>query len=149
MKMSAYNFIQGKVVKNGLWLYLALFFNTAFPLITLPYVTRILGATGFGIFSTVLNVMLYCQTFIEYGFNLSATRRVSLACKDKNELKRIFTRVLCTKCCLTLVCCLCILLYFCFFKVTYTLLICYGVMSIYLYGSCLQQNWLFQGLEEF
>ena len=142
------NLIRNKIIQNGWWLYLALFFNTAFPLLTLPYVSRILGASGYGVFATVLNIMTYCQTFIEYGFNLSATRKIALIKHNRRELNSTFSVVICTKCILMLISIVCIFLYVSLFNISYEIIKCYVIMTIFLLGICLQQNWLFQGLED-
>lgn len=142
------NLIRNKIIQNGWWLYLALFFNTAFPLLTLPYVSRILGASGYGVFATVLNIMTYCQTFIEYGFNLSATRKIALIKHNRRGLNSTFSVVICTKCILMLISIVCIFLYVSLFNISYEIIKCYIIMTIFLLGICLQQNWLFQGLED-
>ena len=46
-----------KAVKNGMWLYLLQIFNMVVPLLTLPYITRILGAKQFGIFTIAVNII--------------------------------------------------------------------------------------------
>lgn len=48
--------IHKKSVKNGLWMYALQFFNMVVPLLTLPYITRVLGTAGYGTFSTALNI---------------------------------------------------------------------------------------------
>ena len=60
-----------KVLKNGIWLTVLQLVNTVIPVITIPYVTRILGANEYGIFSIALNWILYLQVLVEYGFGLS------------------------------------------------------------------------------
>ena len=54
-----------KLLKNGIWLLVLQVFNTVVPMITLPYVTRILGASGYGDFSLALNWILYFQVIVE------------------------------------------------------------------------------------
>lgn len=57
--------LKRKSVKNGAWLYLLQIFNTVVPLLTLPYITRILGAKQYGIFSIAINVIGYYQVVVE------------------------------------------------------------------------------------
>ena len=66
MKLPYKEILKSNTVKNGIWLYILQFFNTVFPLLTLPYVTRILGTNGYGIFSYALNIITYlaCICFI-------------------------------------------------------------------------------------
>ena len=51
--------IKSKAAKNGMWLYVLQLFNTVIPLLTLPYITRILGATEYGNFSVTYNIIGY------------------------------------------------------------------------------------------
>lgn len=63
--------------------------NYIFPLITLPYLMRTLGTEGFGKIALSQAVIQYCILFTDYGFNLSATRRLAIA-QNKNEFDSIF-----------------------------------------------------------
>ena len=67
--------LRKKAFSNGVWLYLLQFFNAVIPLLTLPYIVRILDTENYGIFSVALNIVIYMQVFVEYGFGMSATRK--------------------------------------------------------------------------
>ena len=75
--------LRKKAFNNGVWLYLLQFFNAAIPFLTLPYIVRILDMDKYGIFSVALNIVVYMQVFVEYGFGMSATRKVAI-CQGKN-----------------------------------------------------------------
>jgi len=64
--------------------------NYILPLITLPYLTRVLGAEAFGkvVFAQV--VMTYFVLLVDYSFSWSATRQVSAQRADRDTLSRIF-----------------------------------------------------------
>lgn len=47
-----------------------------FPFITLPYLTRVLSADSYGVVAYVKAVMNYMQVIVDFGFLLSATKRV-------------------------------------------------------------------------
>ena len=91
--MDIMNLLKKKAVKNGAWLYLLQFFNTVVPLLTLPYITRILGVKQYGIFSIAINIIGYYQVVVEYGFAMSATRKVVLSDKNADLLSKIFSAV--------------------------------------------------------
>ena len=74
---------QSKLIKNGLWLFVLQVFNTIAPMLTLPYITRILGPSGYGDFSIALNWVLYFQVIVEYGFAYWGARAVATG-KEKN-----------------------------------------------------------------
>ena len=70
------NVLKSKVFKNGFWLTILQLVNTVIPILTIPYITRILGAEEYGVFSIALNWVTYLQVFVEYGFGLSGARKV-------------------------------------------------------------------------
>ena len=140
--------IRNKNVKNGIWLYLLQVFNTIIPLLTIPYITRVLGRGEYGTFSIALNVMGYLQVLVEYGFGMSATREVAISKKDNERVSKVFTGVLLSRFILLI---LAVGISACYLIVTGAngkLRACMIIMIICLVGYCIQQNWLFQGMQE-
>lgn len=146
------NIAKKKYVKNGIWLYGLQFFNTVLPLVTLPYITRVLGTANYGTFSVVLNFVSYLQVAVEYGFALSATREVALISVDKSDSKDklsiIFSRVISARLFLFLCCLAITLINIVIFNRPKEMNICFFVLSISLIGYVLQENWIFQGKQE-
>lgn len=137
--------IKKRSVKNGLWLYMLQFFNTIVPLLTLPYITRILGANGYGIFSIALNIIGYLQVIVEYGFAMSATREVAVG--GNLNINRLFSEVVYSR--------LVLMVMSVFIAGIYMLTVgnlqsnfCLCLLLFCLPGYCLQMNWLYQGKEE-
>ncbi|QGU31762.1 flippase [Thermochromatium tepidum] len=64
--------------------------NYVIPLITLPYLTRVLGAEAFGKVAFAQVVMTYFVLLVDYGFSWSATRKVAANRSDPAEVNRIF-----------------------------------------------------------
>ena len=93
--------LKSKVFSNGIYLYILQIFNTVLPLITLPYITRILGDSQYGVFSKTFNYITYCQALVEYGFALAGARKVSL-CDSKEERDKVFSNIVYSKMLLTL-----------------------------------------------
>lgn len=143
-----------KVLENGAWLYALQIFNTLIPLLTLPYITRILGPTEYGTFSISLNLVGYFQVIIEYGFGMSATREIALLDSNDDEdakhhaINTLFTSVLMSRVILTIGCLL--------FAMAYGLLqfdrgiqrLSFYVLTVGLVSYCLQVNWYFQGIQQ-
>ena len=140
--------LKNKNVKNGIWLYLLQFFNTIIPLMTIPYITRVLGRGEYGTFSIALNVIGYLQVLIEYGFGMSATREVAISNKEREGLCTIFTGVLFARILLMALGVCISVFYILITGADTTLRLCLIIMLICLVGYCLQQNWLFQGMQE-
>lgn len=66
------------------------------PLITIPYLVRILGPGKYGLVSFAEAFAQYFRMFAAFSFALTATRAISLARNDQEELRRVYSNVLCT-----------------------------------------------------
>lgn len=72
--------------KNTAMLYLMTLATYVFPLITLPYLTRVLEPQYYGIITYMTATMSYFQTFVDFGFNFSATKKIS---QHRNDLQYV------------------------------------------------------------
>jgi PST family polysaccharide transporter len=135
-----------KSVQNGAWMYALQFFNMVVPLLTLPYITRVLGSSMYGTFSTALNIVSYLQVVVEYGFIMSATRKVAI--NGKRDLNKTFTTVVLGRVLLLGICALISLCYVILHIKNKSLCCSFLILLICLLGVCVQMNWLFQGLQE-
>ncbi len=73
-----------------------------FPLISMPYLARVIGADGFGKIAFASAIVVWIQTISDWGFNLTATRDVAQNRNDKEKISRIFSNVLWARCILTI-----------------------------------------------
>lgn len=55
-----------------------------FPLITIPYLTRVLRPDAYAIRAYILAAMTFVQVFLDYGFNAYGTKAIALASGDMN-----------------------------------------------------------------
>jgi len=65
-----------------------------FPLITLPYLARVIGAEGYGKIAFAAAIIVWFQTIADWGFNYTATRDVAKNRDDKEKVSEIFSNVL-------------------------------------------------------
>ena len=140
--------IKSKSGKNGIWLYLAQFFNTICPIIVIPYITRILGAEEYGVFSIALNMIGYLQVLVEYGFAMSATRKIAQNDNDEEYASRLFTLIIIARFVLLFASLLAVVVYAFFARDDQSLFKCALILCVTLVGYCLQLNWLFQGKQD-
>jgi polysaccharide transporter, PST family len=61
------------------------------PLVSLPYLVRVLGTDAFGRVTFAIACTQYFTVLTEYGFNLSATRRAAVLEGNMQELSRLLT----------------------------------------------------------
>jgi PST family polysaccharide transporter len=146
MKKNLKMILKNKMLKNGMWLYILQLFNTAIPLLTLPYITRVLGPSEYGIFSSALNLVGYFQVIVEYGFNLSGARKVAIA-KDKKEISSILSRITVSKLLLCMVTFVLMVFISMFLNLTRVHISCMIILYSMVIGTAIQQTWLFHGLQ--
>lgn len=147
MKIPFKEIVKSNTIKNGIWLYILQFFNTVFPLLTLPYVTRILGADKYGVFSYALNIITYLQVVVEYGFNLSGARKIAI-CKEEKTEEQIYSRIVTAKMLLLLITILITISIIMLCNFSDEQIITIIIMFILVIGTTFTQSWLFQGKQK-
>ena len=91
------------LASNMVYLSLLQIAGYLFPLITMPYLARVIGAEGFGKIAFATAVITWIQTIADWGFNYTATRDVAKNRDDAQKVSEIFSRVLWSRCLLALV----------------------------------------------
>lgn len=135
--------LKKRTVKNGAWLYILQLCNTIIPMLTLPYITRVLLPEEYGTFSLALNYVGYVVVVVEYGFNMVGTRKIAIS-KNSDDDNRIFTAVLLIRGVICLICCIGVLGY-CIIDGFETMSRCVLVLMFMAVGAALDQTWYFQG----
>ncbi|EGJ8040776.1 flippase, partial [Escherichia coli] len=81
------------MLKNIIYLLSVQGGNYIFPLVTLPYLVRILEPTGYGIYGYSFAVVQYFILFIDYGFNYSAPKIISISRENTDSISKVFWNV--------------------------------------------------------
>ncbi|ERK18532.1 MAG: flippase [Pantoea sp.] len=61
-----------------------------FPLVTLPYLARILGVNQMGVLALAIACVMYCSTISDWGFNVYTTKDIAHHREDKTRVTQIF-----------------------------------------------------------
>ncbi|WP_293899154.1 oligosaccharide flippase family protein [Sphingobacterium sp. UBA5670] len=118
--------------------------NYAFPLITIPYVSRIIGPEGYGIINYATAFVAYFNILISYGFDYTATRRIAA---DPSSISRVFSEVMTARAYLFLVS----IILFAVSLFVFNPLASNKPVAIIVFGSCiatcLTPQYVFQGMQ--
>src|SRR5690606_689706 len=78
--------------------------NYIFPLITIPFVSRIIGPEGFGLINYITALISYFILIIGFGFDFSATRKIALRPSSLELRSIIYSKVTGARVMLFLIC---------------------------------------------
>lgn len=92
------------LLNNTVMLYILRFSTYFFGFVTVPYQTRVLGPTMYGLVTVAMSLMFYFMLMMDFGFVMSATRDISLVAEDKKQVSRIFSQVTAVKSILAILC---------------------------------------------
>lgn len=116
------------------------------PLITTPYISRIMGAERIGIYSYAYSVAYYFGLFILLGLNNYGNRTIAGVRDDKEKLSKTFWSIYVMQLFLGIMIVAIYLLYCAFIAQNQLMAL---IQLIYLISVMLDINWFFFGLEQF
>lgn len=138
--------LSSRLFKNILSLSVLQLANFILPLITFPYLYRVLGVNSMGIYAISLSVLGYFQIFTDYGFNYVGTQSIARNKTNKEEIVEIYSSILYIKFFLILACLIILFFLSNLDFIKNNMLIYYlGFGSVI--GQALFPIWFFQGLE--
>lgn len=122
--------------------------NMLLPLLTVPYVVRIIGPERLGLLNFSMAYVAYFTLLINYGFEMAAVRAIAADRTNKVLVNRVFSEVLTGKAllfCLSTVIFGCVTYYSPEFRAHLWLHVCTYLSCI---GVVLFPIWLFQAMED-
>ncbi len=138
---------ESRLLKNTGWLLTLQGVNIILPFVTVPYVTRVFGTAQYGVFTIALNWVSYFQLVVQYGFDLSATKKV-VETKTAEERSALVSAVVVARLMLVLLCAAVTVGLGLFGVASGEQLACMSMLFSMLFGVAIQLNWLFQGLQD-
>lgn len=135
------------VASNFMWLSALQVAGYVFPLITMPYLAKVIGVDGFGKIAFAAAIMLWIQIFTEWGFNQSATRDVAQNRHNPDKVSEIFSNVLWARLLLMVMAFIIILILITTvpqFRKEWDIIL---ITFLYVPGHILFPDWFFQALE--
>jgi PST family polysaccharide transporter len=88
---------RGQLAQNTIALYGVAIANALLPLVTVPYLARVLGPDAWGLVLFAQTVAIWPAMLVEFGFVYSATREVARHAGDPGKLRQIVGEVMACK----------------------------------------------------
>lgn len=117
------------------------------PLITMPYVSRALGADGIGIYSYTYSIAYYFMIIAMLGLNNYGNRTIAKVRDNKEELSKQFCSIYAFQLISSLVMITAYLIYIFAFDNQYKIFAL--IQTMYVISSMFDINWFFFGIEKF
>lgn len=139
--------MSNSIGKNIIWNFIRVISSLLFPLVTFPYVTRILGPYNLGLYNYALSIVGYFILFANLGFPLYGTREVARYKNNKQKVEEVVGSIFTAN----------LLTVFVSFILFYCLVIhsftnnrfLYLTVGISIILSAISFEWFYQGIEDF
>lgn len=117
------------------------------PMVTSPYIARVLGADGIGIYSYTYSIVSYFVLGAKLGLDNYGNRYIATVRDDQEKLNHAFSDLYALHVVITLI----VIGLYCGFVFKYgaAYKVIFAIQGFWLIGQLLDINWLFFGIEKF
>ncbi|MEN2415089.1 flippase [Flavobacterium mesophilum] len=122
--------------------------NYIFPLLTIPYLSRIIGPDGFGIINYITAFVSYFVLVINYGFDFTATRKIAVDPDSFEVRSKVFSEVTCARFLLLLVSLISFLVFISFIPLLNKNIELSLILFLNVFSALLTPQYVFQGLQK-
>ena len=136
------------LIENTISIAITQILTYVMPLISLPYLSRVLGVEKFGLVFWAQACIQYFMLITEYGFNWSASREISIAKNDQNKISEIFNSVMGVKFILICICFIILSILIFFVPKFHKEWILFYLTFFMVIGNAIYPVWYFQGIEQ-
>jgi O-antigen/teichoic acid export membrane protein len=137
---------KNSITKNYLYNVAYQLLTMIIPVVTIPYLARVLGSEKIGIYSYTLSITTYFILFGTLGINKYGQREIAFVQDDIKKRSKVF-REICIIKCITLLSS--ILLFYLFFCINGDYSLYFKLFLLEILSNVFDVSWFFQGLEEF
>lgn len=135
------------LIENTISIAITQILTYVMPLISFPYLSRVLGVEKFGLVFWAQACIQYFMLITEYGFNWSASREISIAKNDQNKISEIFNSVMGVKFILICICFIILSILIFFVPKFHKEWILFYLTFFMVIGNAIYPVWYFQGIE--
>ena len=146
MKFHTKYMAKKSIAKNYIYNMVYQVLTLILPLITTPYLSRVLGAEGNGIYSYTYAIVTYFILFGSLGVALYGQREIAYAQEYPEKRKKIFIEIVIFR---FITIFIASIFYFFLFVKGAEYQIYYQILMLELIAAAFDISWFFQGLEEF
>ncbi len=140
--------LKNRLIENMTSLFILQGLIYLFPLITYPYLIRVLGPEKFGLLAFAQAFVQYFNIFTDYGFNMTVPREIAIHREDKDRISSIFVATMLVKLGLLLLSAIVYAAIIVFIPYFHDGWIIYLVYFFAVIGNVFIPAWFFQGLEQ-
>lgn len=117
------------------------------PLITSPYLSRILGVESIGIYSYTYSIVFYFMIIAVLGINNYGNRSIAKAKDNEEKLNIEFSSIYFIQLCMSIIMIISYMIYVCLFVKEYRIIAI--IQGLYILANAVDITWFFYGMEEF
>ncbi len=136
-----------KVVENYAFMTILQVLNICFYLLIYPFLIRVLGAESYGLYAFVLAIVTLFITFISFGFDLPAAKKIAENAENKEEMSKVLSEVTTTKIFLEVIA---LIIYTCLFFVSAKMrenALLFAIVFAQTITNIVFPQWYFQGVQ--
>lgn len=134
------------VVKNYIYNLIYQVAAIILPILTTPYLSRVLGAEKIGIYSYTLSIVTYFILIGSLGVNLYGQKEIAYCQNNKEERSYTFFEIFFMKC-VTLS--ISMIIFYFVFALNGEYSVYYKILLLEIFANIIDISWFFQGMEEF
>lgn len=135
------------VFKNFTYLSILNGLNIVLPLLVIPYLTNVIGVAHYGVYAYILVLVQNINVVTQYGFQFSATKKISQNRDDHSFLEQYCSNILCARFLVATLCIALVLALSHWALDTSDRFFMFLTAIGMIYGDVFIPTWLFQGLE--